>query len=181
MAELALGLVGAAATAGAAVLTTGSGFVGRHESSHREEMMDTRRSMADFKENLESGDVTHQEHTAFLNTRDEAIQRQNEYYQSIESYKEASWVNPLNKLKKKKEVRKAKRWTRQSNHSLRTLNEVRRPVLHRPNTLVNKFGVDLFGIRYILYFRGVGISAWIQPSRRRSARLEECRRRGHWY
>ncbi|KAJ7112542.1 kinase-like domain-containing protein [Mycena epipterygia] len=116
MAELALGHVGAAATAGAGALTTGSGFVGRHESSHREEMMETRRSMANFKQNLDSGDVTQETHTEFLSTRDEPIQRQNEYYGRIESYKEASWVNPLNKLKRKT-VRKA------SNHSLRSLNE----------------------------------------------------------
>ncbi|KAJ7112552.1 hypothetical protein C8R44DRAFT_741634 [Mycena epipterygia] len=121
MAELALGLVGAAATAGAGALTTGSGFIGRHESSYREEMMETRRNMADFKQNLESGDVTQETHTEFLSTRDEAIRRQNEYYERIESYKEASWMNALNKLKKKKEVRKAKRLTRQSNYSLRTL------------------------------------------------------------
>ncbi|KAJ7112555.1 kinase-like domain-containing protein [Mycena epipterygia] len=123
MAELALGLVGAAATAGAAALTTGSGFIGRHESSHREEMMETRRSMDEFTKNRSNGSVTQDEEAEFLNTRDEAIQRQNEYYGRIESYKEASWVNPLNKLKKRKAVRKAKRLTRQSNHSLRSQNE----------------------------------------------------------
>ncbi|KAJ7112512.1 hypothetical protein C8R44DRAFT_797452 [Mycena epipterygia] len=116
MAELAPGLE-------APTLTPGSGFTARHESSHREGMMDTRRSTTDFMQNPESGDVTQEEQMEFLNTRDEAIRRQNEYYGRIESYKEASWVNPLNKLKKKKEVRKAKRLTRQSNHSLRTLNE----------------------------------------------------------
>ncbi|KAJ7112540.1 kinase-like domain-containing protein [Mycena epipterygia] len=116
MAELALGLVGAAGPAGAAALTTGSGFTGRHESSHREEMMDTRRSMDEFTRNRSNGSVTQDEEAEFLNTRDEPIQRQNEYYGRIESYKEASWVNPLNKLKRKT-VRKA------SNHSLRSLNE----------------------------------------------------------
>ncbi|KAJ7112564.1 kinase-like domain-containing protein [Mycena epipterygia] len=131
MAELAAGILGAAATAGAAAFTSTSGFTGRHESSHREEIIDTRRNMADFMENRETGDVTPDEETEFLNTRDEklnlwyqrAIRRQNEYYKRIESYKEASWLNPLTKLKKRDNVRKAKRLTSQSNHSLRSLNE----------------------------------------------------------
>ncbi|KAJ7463785.1 hypothetical protein FB451DRAFT_460536 [Mycena latifolia] len=53
----------------------------------------------------------------------EAIQRGNEYYESIESYKAASWLNPLSKFTKKQEVRKRKHLTRQSNYSLRSLNE----------------------------------------------------------
>ncbi|KAJ7096880.1 Pleckstrin homology domain-containing protein [Mycena epipterygia] len=85
--------------------------------------MDTRRSTEDFMANLQSGDVTQGEEVEFLRTRDEAIRREKEYHESIESYKQASWLNPLEKLKKREDVRKAKRLTRQSNHSLSNLNE----------------------------------------------------------
>ncbi|KAJ7686797.1 hypothetical protein B0H17DRAFT_704100 [Mycena rosella] len=122
MAELAVGLIGAAATVGASTLATGSGFTGRHESSHREEIMDTRRNMSDFLANLQSGDVTPDEEREFLRTREEAIQRENQYHESIENCKSASWWNSFSKIKKK-EVRAKKRLTRQSNHSLRSLNE----------------------------------------------------------
>ncbi|KAJ7701324.1 hypothetical protein B0H14DRAFT_3032245, partial [Mycena olivaceomarginata] len=123
MAEITLGVVGAAATVGAAGLTAGSGFTGRHESSHRQEIMEIQRNTDDFLENLQSGDVTPNEEREFWGTRDKAIQRGDEYHGSIETYKEISWVNIVTKLKKKKEVRKRKRATRQSNHSLRSLNE----------------------------------------------------------
>ncbi|KAJ7131473.1 hypothetical protein C8R44DRAFT_871964 [Mycena epipterygia] len=123
MAELAAGFVGAAATVGAVTLTTVSGFTGRHESSCREEMLDTRRNMDDFMNNLQSGDVTADEEMEFLKTRDEALRSEDEYHESIEKYKGASWLHPLDKIKKKKTVRKAKRSTRRSNHSLRKLNE----------------------------------------------------------
>ncbi|KAJ7131450.1 hypothetical protein C8R44DRAFT_57671 [Mycena epipterygia] len=119
MAELTLGPVGAAATVGAATLATGSGFTGRHENSHQKEMLDTHRSTDDFMKNHESGEVTPDEEIVFLRIRDEAILREDEYHESIET----SWFNPLNKIEKKKAVRRAKRATRQSNHSLRKLNE----------------------------------------------------------
>ncbi|KAJ7908165.1 hypothetical protein B0H13DRAFT_2017507 [Mycena leptocephala] len=45
MAELAAGLVGAAVTVGAGALTTASGFIGRHEYSHHEQLMETKRNM----------------------------------------------------------------------------------------------------------------------------------------
>ncbi|KAJ7456933.1 hypothetical protein FB451DRAFT_1275287 [Mycena latifolia] len=123
MAELAIGLVGAAATVGASTLATGSGFTGRHEVSHREEILETRRSTTDFMTSLKSGDVTPDEENEFLKIREEAITRGNEYHEIIESYKWASWLKLLSKLKMKKEVRKRKRLMRQSNHSLRSLNE----------------------------------------------------------
>ncbi|KAF8134053.1 hypothetical protein K438DRAFT_1883718 [Mycena galopus ATCC 62051] len=123
MAEIALGVIGAAATVGAAGLTAGSGFTCRHESSHRQEIMEIRRNTDDFLENLQSGDVTPGEEREFLATRDEAIRRGDEYHGSIEGYKDISWVNIVAKLSKKEEVRKKKRAIRQSNHSLRSLNE----------------------------------------------------------
>ncbi|KAF7339148.1 Macrophage erythroblast attacher isoform 1 [Mycena venus] len=123
MAEIALGVVGAAATVGAAGLTAGSGFTGRHESSHRQEIMEIRRNTDDFLENLQSGDVTPFEEREFLGTRDEAIRQGDEYHGSIEGYKNISWVNIVAKLSKKKEVRKKKYAIRQLNHSLRSLNE----------------------------------------------------------
>ncbi|KAJ7430186.1 hypothetical protein FB451DRAFT_1325416 [Mycena latifolia] len=123
MAELAIGLVGAGATIGAGVLTTGSGFAGRHENSLREEIMDTKQSTADFMTNLQSGDITKDEEIEFLKTREKAIQMEEEYYESIESYKGASWLSAALKFKKKKEVRIKKRLTRKYNHSLRSLNE----------------------------------------------------------
>ncbi|KAJ7331031.1 hypothetical protein DFH08DRAFT_815111 [Mycena albidolilacea] len=123
MAEVALGLVGAAATMGAAGLTRGSGFTGRHESSHREEILETRRNTDSFLASLQKGGVTPDEEGEFLEARDEAFRRGEEYYDSIESYKDVSWLNLPDKLKKKKEVRRKKRLTQQSNNSLRSLNE----------------------------------------------------------
>ncbi|KAJ7131477.1 hypothetical protein C8R44DRAFT_731700 [Mycena epipterygia] len=126
MAEFAV--VGAVATVGAATLNMGSGFTGRHEGSHHQEMLETRRITDDFNiQNRQSGGVTPDKRIKFLETRDEcyrrAIRRENEYHEKIESYKDALWFNPLDKLKKKKAVRRAKRSTRESNYALRKLNE----------------------------------------------------------
>ncbi|KAJ7131458.1 hypothetical protein C8R44DRAFT_731680 [Mycena epipterygia] len=123
MAELAVGLVGVAATVGGAALMTGSGFTGRHENSYHKEMLDTQRNMDEFMKNRQRGEVTPDEEIEFLKAREEAIRRQDEYHESIESYKDASWSNPLDKWKKKKAVRRAKRAIRQSNHCLRKLNQ----------------------------------------------------------
>ncbi|KAJ7880476.1 hypothetical protein B0H13DRAFT_1891743 [Mycena leptocephala] len=123
MAEIAAGFVGAAATVGAAGLTAESGFTGRHESSHRQEIMETRRNTDDFLANLRSGEVTPDEESDFLSARDEAIRGGSEYHDSIQSYKNTSWFNLPTKLRKRKEVRTKKRLTQQSNHSLRSLNE----------------------------------------------------------
>jgi hypothetical protein len=142
MAEVTVGLLGAAATVGAAQLTAGSGFIGRHESTHREERMETRRNMEEFREHLHGRGVTQDMEREFLRTKDECvcipfvtslaesacarvIQRQNEYHESIESYKEVSRFNIPKKLKKREDVRRAKRLTRKANHALRNLNEVR--------------------------------------------------------
>ncbi|KAJ7705064.1 hypothetical protein B0H16DRAFT_709825 [Mycena metata] len=85
MAELTVGLIGAAATVGAAQLTTGAGFIGRHERAHREETMETRRNTEEFLANVRGGDVTQAEEREFKRVRDKAIQQQNEYHQSIQS------------------------------------------------------------------------------------------------
>jgi hypothetical protein len=73
MAEVAVGLLGAAAAVGAAQLTTGSGFTGRHERTYREETMETRRNMDEFMANLQSGDVTQHEEIEFLKTKSECV------------------------------------------------------------------------------------------------------------
>ncbi|KAJ7169046.1 hypothetical protein C8R43DRAFT_945017 [Mycena crocata] len=52
-----------------------------------------------------------------------AFQRQSKYYECIEIYKGSSWFNFPEKLQKKKDVREAKRLTRESNHVLRNLTE----------------------------------------------------------
>ncbi|KAJ7041555.1 hypothetical protein C8F04DRAFT_1079230 [Mycena alexandri] len=123
MAELATGLLGAAATVGAASLTSVSGFARRHEGSLREEIQDRRRNTEDFMENLQSGDVTRIEEQEFLTTRERAVQAETEYYESIQNYKTASWLNPIKKTEQKAEVREKKRLTMHYNHSLRSLNE----------------------------------------------------------
>ncbi|KAJ7131465.1 hypothetical protein C8R44DRAFT_904573 [Mycena epipterygia] len=124
MAEFS-GFVGAAVTIAATTLSIGSGFTGRHEGSHRQEMLETHRITDDFNvQNRQSGGVTPDKKNKFLETRVEATRRESEYHEQIEGYKRTSWFRPLKKLKKKKDVRKAKRAIRQSNHSLRTqLNE----------------------------------------------------------
>jgi hypothetical protein len=53
------------------------------------------------------------------------MKREEEYHQSIQSYKNTSWFSFSTKLRKRKEVRYKKRLTQQSNHSLRSPNEVR--------------------------------------------------------
>jgi hypothetical protein len=142
--EVVVGLIGAAATVGAAKLAMGSGFTGRHETSHREELMETKRNRSEFRENLKSGEVTGEEEAQFWKNMDECAhdhflistklttcyaykrfsQRQNEYYESIESYKKTSWLNFLKKSNQRKNVRRAKRLTRRSNNSLRSFNGV---------------------------------------------------------
>ncbi|KAJ7622139.1 hypothetical protein FB45DRAFT_122237 [Roridomyces roridus] len=125
MAELALGLVGAAATMGAASLEAASGFVGRHESRHQQEIMETERNTRAFRENLDRAgrDVTQEEEREFWGTRAEALSNADGYYHSIECFKQASWLNPLDKMKKKAKVRQWKSSTRRSNQSLRSINE----------------------------------------------------------
>ncbi|KAJ7644919.1 hypothetical protein FB45DRAFT_898958 [Roridomyces roridus] len=125
MAEVALGLVGAAATVGAAAVTAGSGFSARHESVHRQEIVDTERTTEAFRENIGQGgeEITMSEERQFWSTRDKLIQGQDEYLASIERYKEVSWLNPFQKLKRKHEVRRWKRQVRQLNNSLRRINE----------------------------------------------------------
>ncbi|KAJ7030082.1 hypothetical protein C8F04DRAFT_1114565 [Mycena alexandri] len=123
MAEIAIGLLGAAASVGAAGLATGSGFTGRHESSYRQELQETKRNTDDFLANFRSGDVTPNEEGEFLTEREKAIKIQDEYHESIQSYKNTSWFNLPTKLKKRQEVRSKKRLTQQSNHSLRSYNE----------------------------------------------------------
>ncbi|KAJ7668091.1 hypothetical protein B0H14DRAFT_1042312, partial [Mycena olivaceomarginata] len=117
MAEVTVGLLSAAATVGAAHITAASNFTGRHESSHREVIMERRRNTDEFFASLRGGDVTPDEETEFLRTRTEAIQLENEYHESIESYKTVSWFNIPQKLKKRKDVRRGKRLTRETNHT----------------------------------------------------------------
>ncbi|KAJ7812105.1 hypothetical protein B0H14DRAFT_2586128 [Mycena olivaceomarginata] len=82
--------------------------------------------MEDFTQNLQSGGVTPEKKNKFLETKTEADRRGNKYREKTESYKSTSWFNLLKKLKKKGDVRRAKRAAMQSNNSLRTqLNEMR--------------------------------------------------------
>ncbi|KAJ7097526.1 hypothetical protein C8R44DRAFT_988918 [Mycena epipterygia] len=120
-------VLGAVATIAGTILNLGAGFPRRHEASHDQELQETRRNREDFMQNLRSGGVTPEMKNRFLKTKDEANKRLDEYYESIVSYKDASWLNPLDKTKKKKAVRRAKRATQRSNHSLRKLNESMRP------------------------------------------------------
>jgi hypothetical protein len=73
MAEVALGFVGAAATVGAAGLATGSGFTGRHESSHRQELAEIKRNTDDFLASVKKGDVLPDEEREFMVARDECV------------------------------------------------------------------------------------------------------------
>ncbi|KAK7019616.1 hypothetical protein R3P38DRAFT_1255114 [Favolaschia claudopus] len=123
MAEVA-GFLGAAATAGAASLAAASGFTARHENSLREAVQATRKSTADFLTNLHSGIVTDEAEIAFRETRADAVQTAEHYYEALDCYKNASWIkNPIDKLHKKTEVRKQKRLARQYNQHLESLNE----------------------------------------------------------
>jgi hypothetical protein len=75
MAKVTAGLVAAVPTVGAAQLTAASNFTGRHESSHREVIMERRRNTDEFFANLRGGDVTPDEETEFLSTRAECVPR----------------------------------------------------------------------------------------------------------
>ncbi|KAK7038576.1 hypothetical protein R3P38DRAFT_547866 [Favolaschia claudopus] len=124
MAEAAAAFLGAGATVGAAALVGGSGFTGRHENSLREEIQATKKSTADFMENLQRGDVTGEEEIVFWNTRAEAMETERSYSEALDIYKDASWIrNPVNKYRKQTEVRGKKRLTRKYNQSLESLNE----------------------------------------------------------
>jgi hypothetical protein len=92
---------------------------------------------------------------------DRAIRLENDYHESIESYKGISWANFMKKLKKKKEVRELKRSKRQSNQALRELNEVRG--CYRTKRVADNHEVDELGIRHILNFCDFRFSAWIEP------------------
>ncbi|KAJ7764777.1 hypothetical protein B0H16DRAFT_1798180 [Mycena metata] len=123
MAELAVGVLGAVATVGAAQLTTAAGFSGRHERTHHQETMETKRNTEEFLANVRIGDITQAEEREFMRVRDEAIRQQNEYHELIQSYKRVSRFNIPRKLKKQGKVRRAKRSIQETNHSLRNLNE----------------------------------------------------------
>jgi hypothetical protein len=191
MAEATVGLLGAAATIGAAQVTAASNFTGRHESSHREVIMERRQNTDEFFANLRGGDVTPDEETEFLRIRTEcvppvtnaktdpachrAIQRENEYHESIESYKTVSWFNIPQKLKKRKDVRRGKRLTRETNHTLRNLNEV--GCFSRAKLVPDEYEVYELGLRHFVDLCVVGLSAWIQPSCRGNPGLDTRRTR----
>ncbi|KAJ7910726.1 armadillo-type protein [Mycena leptocephala] len=119
---------------------------------------------ASFFANLRGGDVTPDEETEFLRIRaecvppvtnaktdpacDRAIQRENEYHESIESYKTVSWFNIPQKPKKRKDVRRGKRLTRETNHTLRNLNEV--GCFGRAKLVPDEYEVYELGLRHFV-------------------------------
>jgi hypothetical protein len=71
MAEVAV--ISVAATILAAALNIGSGFTKRHDDSHHREILETRRVMEDFTQNLQSGGVTPEKKNNFLETKTECV------------------------------------------------------------------------------------------------------------
>ncbi|KAJ7767616.1 hypothetical protein B0H16DRAFT_1453244 [Mycena metata] len=106
--ELSVGFISAAATVAAAQLTMGAGFTGRHERTHREETMGTKRNTKEF--------------LVILSGRD-AAQAEEFIEPGIQRYKAVSLFNLPRKVKEKVGVRKAKRAIQETNHPLRNLNE----------------------------------------------------------
>lgn len=82
IAELSVGFISAAATVGAAQLTMGAGFTGRHERTHREETMGTKRNTKEFLVILSGRDAAQAEE--FIEVRARCL---NEYY--------AAWYSTL--------------------------------------------------------------------------------------
>ncbi|KAJ7252110.1 CNH domain-containing protein [Mycena haematopus] len=120
MAEAAGIIVGAGATIAAVGAATSAGFTGRHESSHRSELAEMDRNLHRYRSASLSGSETslHQDKDFYkmLNESQESLKK---YHQSIEDYKEVSWVHLPAKFKKRKAVRKAKKASRHANQELR--------------------------------------------------------------
>ncbi|KAF9018644.1 hypothetical protein BDZ89DRAFT_1073659 [Hymenopellis radicata] len=119
MAEVAVGLVGAGAAISAAKYATSSGFAGRHESAHRAELADLERSASRFSSASDNDETAEDVAEAFRTKWEHARQKNKEYYQSLNDYKDTSWVNPIAKARRRKAVRSSKRAARDANHSLR--------------------------------------------------------------
>ncbi|KAF9040244.1 hypothetical protein BDZ89DRAFT_1060664 [Hymenopellis radicata] len=108
MAELAGGLIGACASLAATAYARSSGFSGRHESSHRAELASLDGSASRFSVSLENGTATEDDEESFRVMWHDARQKNVEYYESINEYKDVSWIRLAIKLKLRKMVRKKK-------------------------------------------------------------------------
>jgi hypothetical protein len=108
---------------------------------------------------------------------DRAIRGENEYHESIESYKTVSWFNIPQKLEKRKDIRRGKRSTRETNHTLRNLNEV--GYFNRARLITDEYEDYELGLRHFVNLCAFGLSSWIQPSCRRDPGLDTLCTRSH--
>jgi hypothetical protein len=183
MDEVTAGLLGAAVTVGAAQVTPAPNFTGHYGNSHREVMMEGRRNADELFADLPGAEVTPEEEPEIFRTRaecvprvknaktdpacDRAIQRENEYHESIESYKTVSWFNIPQKFKRRKDVRRGKRLTRETNQTLRNLNEVR--CFSRAKPIPDECEVYELRLRHFVI---LCVSTWIQSSCRENPGLD---------
>jgi len=71
MAELGAAAIGVGAAFGAAVYTTATGFVARHESVHSLQVTEIRRHITDFEAAYGRGEVTEEDWKLYLAIRTE--------------------------------------------------------------------------------------------------------------
>ncbi|KAJ7239699.1 kinase-like domain-containing protein [Mycena rebaudengoi] len=121
MAEIVAGFAGATTTLAAARAATSAGFTGRHESSHRTELAEVDRNVHRYRSAFESSgsEIYFRDEDDFRRKLNASQERLDEYYETLNRYKDESWFNLPAKIKKRREVRKQKRAARDANHDLR--------------------------------------------------------------
>ncbi|KAJ7278906.1 STE like transcription factor-domain-containing protein [Mycena rebaudengoi] len=122
MAEIVAAFAGATTTlaAAAARVATSAGFTGRHESSYRAELAEVERNVHRYRSaSQSSGSDIFFHDESFRSKRNASQESLNEYYESLNSYKDESWFRLPTKVKKRRAVRKLKRAARDANHELR--------------------------------------------------------------
>ncbi|KAJ7253275.1 hypothetical protein C8J57DRAFT_1237611 [Mycena rebaudengoi] len=121
MAEVVAGFnAGAGTTLATARASASAGFTGRHESAHRSELAELDRSLHRYRSASQSGsEMSFQEEDSFRKKLNASQQSLNEYYRSLNDYKDESWFRLPSKIKKRNAVRKMKRAARDANQGLR--------------------------------------------------------------
>ncbi|KAJ7253185.1 hypothetical protein C8J57DRAFT_630424 [Mycena rebaudengoi] len=120
MSEVVAGFAGASTTLAAARASASAGFTGRHESAHRSELAEPDPSLHRHRSASQSGsEMSFQEEDNFRKKLNASQESLNEYYRSLNAYKNESWFRLPSKIKKRKAVRKMKRAARDVNQGLR--------------------------------------------------------------
>ncbi|KAJ7245828.1 hypothetical protein C8J57DRAFT_1725139 [Mycena rebaudengoi] len=101
--------------------TSGS-FTGRHESSHRSELADMDRNVLRYRgasQNVSEISISSEEANIFHGKLNASQHSLDQYYKSLNEYKDESWFRLPSKMKKHSAVRKMKGVARDANQNLR--------------------------------------------------------------